>query len=272
MGRTPGSVGNGAITVSMAQSTATAIAMTRAPEGTLLVDGTDVYIKTAGAFLDSAAATAGAPSASAAFVTANVLVRDADGNEDFYENLGFGGGHPRFIGDMLNTTPTRRIDQLENTFAIEPGTGVDGFRMHAILSALTAPVPLTGGNDGGEPTAASYTTPLDLLARNDDISIVGAPGYSSYGARNSIQDALITHVELRRAYRFAVLEVPQNQTTTDALATKARIDSSYAGIYYPWVVTANPLSQPSNASIPRELTLPPTGFVCGIFAYFLFEL
>ncbi len=264
--RTPGGVGNGIVTVSMAESTASVMAMTRAPEGTLLVDGADVFIKSGDTFLDDSDTAAGAPGAGANFVTINVLVRDADGNENFYENMGFVAGHPRFIGDLLNTTPTRRIDQLENTFAIEPGTGVDGFRMHAILSAQATPIVLVAGNDGGEPTVASYVTPLDLLARNDDISIVGAPGYSSYGARNAIQDALITHVELRRAYRFAVLEVPQNQTVTDALTTKSRIDSTYAAIYYPWIVTANPLSQPGNESIPRELALPPTGFVCGIFA------
>lgn len=264
--RTPGGVGNGTVTVSMAESAASVMAMTRAPEGTLLVDGTDVFIKSGDTFLDDSDTAAGAPGAGANFVTVNVLVRDGDGNENFYENMGFVAGHPRFIGDLLNITPTRRIDQLENTFAIEPGTGVDGFRMHAILSAQATPIVLVAGNDGGEPTAASYVTPLDLLARNDDISIVGAPGYSSYGARNAIQDALITHVELRRAYRFAVLEVPQNQTVTDALTTKSRIDSTYAAIYYPWIVTANPLSQPGNESIPRELALPPTGFVCGIFA------
>ena len=37
-------------------------------------------------------------------------------------------------------------------------------------------------------------------------------------------------------------------------------------MYYPWVVVSNPLARPDDVSIPREITLPPSGFICGIYA------
>jgi phage tail sheath protein FI len=47
---------------------------------------------------------------------------------------------------------------------------------------------------------------------------------------------------------------------------KSLIDSKYAALYYPWVIVPNPLARPGREDIPRELSLPPSGFVCGIYA------
>ena len=201
------------------------------------------------------------------FITANVLIRDASGNEYFYDNLGLAPGHPRFLGDVLNPTPDRLVDQLELAYALELGADVDVFRLHAILAGISgAAQAITGGTDGGEPATASYTAPLDGLARVDDISIVAAPGYASFADREGIQDALRTHAETRKAYRFAVLDTRPGIIPTEALTDKSVIDSSYAALYYPWVVVSNPLARPDDASVPREIALPPSGFVCGIFA------
>jgi hypothetical protein len=125
---------------------------------------------------------------------------------------------------------------------------------------------LTGGTDGAQPATASYTNPLSELARIDDISIVAAPGYSTFTDRIGIQDALRTHAETRKAYRFAVLDTRPGILPTEALTDKSVVDSSYAAMYYPWVMVSNPLARPDDASVPREIALPPSGFVCGIFA------
>ena len=286
--RTPGQVGNGTVTMGLVSVEATRQSMRRAPNGTILFDNdTDVYRKRgtdwiqddASEFIfdtitelwaDSTdAALPAASSGSAVFVSVNVLMVDDDGNETFYENLGLVAGHPRFIGDVMSQTPGRRIDQLENTFAIDIGDNVDGFRLHAIFNEITAPVRLTGGTDGSEPVTAGYNSdpgPLLSLGAIEDISIVAAPGYSSFDDASGIQDALITHAESRRAYRIAVLDTPPAQTPTAALTVKSRIDSSYAALYHPWIFSSNPLSRPDNRSIPREIMLPPSGFICGIYA------
>jgi phage tail sheath protein FI len=266
--RSPGRTGNGTVTLTLARSAVTTLALTRAPLGTLMLDGAEVFVRGAAGFVDDAdAAFAGPLGGDEFFVTANVLIRDGEGNEMFYENLGLAAGHPRYIGDLLNPAPPRLVDQLELAFALQLGTGVTAFRLYEILNAITNTAQaFTGGTDGGEPATASYTGPLDELARIDDIAIVAAPGYSTFADRIGIQDALRTHAEARKAYRFAVLDTRQGILPQEALVDKSVLDSSYAAIYYPWILTSNPLSRPDDVSIPREIALPPSGFICGIYA------
>jgi Bacteriophage tail sheath protein len=44
------------------------------------------------------------------------------------------------------------------------------------------------------------------------------------------------------------------------------IDSTHAALYYPWVIVPNPLYRTGMENIAREIALPPSGFVCGIYA------
>jgi hypothetical protein len=284
--RSAGAVGNGTVTTQLVEVEATKTGMRNAPNGTVLVDGTDIYRKRGADWIQdddteflydiaaddwfdgTPAAMPASSSTSAKFVTVNVLAADGDSNETFYENLGLVSGHPRYLGDVMSQTPGRRIDQLENTFAINIGDSVGVLGLHTILSLVTAPIPLAGGSDGAEPTPTTYTDPLAALAAIEDISIVASPGYSSFkkSSREGIQDALITHAETRRAYRIAVLDTPLAQTPTSALSVKSRIDSTHAALYHPWIYSSNPLAQPGNESIAREVLLPPSGFVCGIYA------
>jgi len=83
--------------------------------------------------------------------------------------------------------------------------------------------------------------------------------------------ALISAAEARRAYRIAVLDTPLRVGSAmfgpqDAAALRAQHDSSKAALYFPWVVVANPLARPDAADVPREIALPPSAFVCGIYA------
>jgi hypothetical protein len=242
-----------------------------------LADG--VFVKTGGAWLDSSSnpldvtgvTPTGHPGKEARFATANVLTFDADGEQRFYEDLGLAPGHPRYLGSVLGATPGRRIDALENLYALELGSGVSPFELLTLLtpagSATEVTFTLKDGNDGGVPAALDYDNALDLLGRIEDISIVAAPGHSAYGNNfEGIQASLISHAERRRSYRIAVLDTPADQTVSGALEVRSKIDSTYAALYYPWVVVANPLARPSDATVARELLLPPSGFVCGIYA------
>jgi uncharacterized protein len=133
---------------------------------------------------------------------------------------------------------------------------------------------LTGGNDGMRPQAAAYSggvDPNDLktgLAQFEDledISIVAAPGstfrYETDQYRphaQTIMRELINHAQKMR-YRIAVLDSGDNQTIGQVRAMRAQLDSTYAALYYPWVRVLDPLSQ-------REIHMPPSGFVSGIYA------
>jgi uncharacterized protein len=229
-----------------------------------------------GAWTDDAGATlpiaglqpTAAPPGGASIVTANVVARDADGNEQAYEDLGFDPRHPRWIGALLSLSPARRADFLEQAFGIHIGGAVTPFALHDGLFGTTTTIDsaLAGGTDNAAPTSADYEAALTTLTALEDISIVAAPGHSAYPQFQAIQGALIAHVSRPRAYQIAVLDTPPAQTTGEARAVRSRIDSKYAALYYPWVTVSNPLARPGVENVAREIDLPPSGFVCGIYA------
>jgi phage tail sheath protein FI len=214
-----------------------------------------------------------APPGGAEFLSMTITTMDADGHEMVYDEVGFADSHPRGVRHVLGTTPSRRADALENMFALDAGTNVDPFELRDGLFA-TGPertITLTGGSDGGRPPLTAWEKALNVLERMDDVSIVSAPGHSSYAGADQtlflgIQQALISHAERTRAYRIAVLDTPPDQTVSGAQAVRSRVDSKYAALYYPWVVVANPLARPGADNVAREIALPPSGFVCGIYA------
>ncbi|MGI9105384.1 MAG: phage tail sheath family protein [Pyrinomonadaceae bacterium] len=134
-------------------------------------------------------------------------------------------------------------------------------------------LPLGGGNDGQRPGANEYSGYLDantndkfgLTAFEDleDISIIAAPGSTANYAEHIAEatattDALVAHAA-RMRYRIAVLDSGDQQTISDVRALRARIDSRYAALYYPWVRVLDPITG-------TDINLPPSGFVAGIYA------
>jgi uncharacterized protein len=133
---------------------------------------------------------------------------------------------------------------------------------------------LTNGSDGEIPTAAEYRNggvTGDVLNKAgfaaledlEDISIVAAPGYTqNYGTNagdtETIQAHLINHAHLMR-YRIAVLDTPVDQVLSEVRAYRGKIDSDHAALYYPWVRIQDPITE-------EEISLPPSGFVTGIYA------
>jgi len=133
---------------------------------------------------------------------------------------------------------------------------------------------LSGGDDGDRPGAAEYEgeaeedtsvkTGLKAFEDIEDISIVAAPG-ATYGYENgygsdatSIVNLLISHAQ-RMRYRIAVLDSGDGQSIAQVRAMRAKMDSSYAALYYPWVRVLDPVTR-------SEIHLPPSGFVAGIYA------
>jgi uncharacterized protein len=133
---------------------------------------------------------------------------------------------------------------------------------------------LTGGNDGRRPTFTEYEGEADpdtnaksgLVAFEDidEIAIVAAPG-SSQGYEQGRRDDALTVAELvishceRMRYRIGVLDSGDGQSLSQVRAMRGMIDTTYAAFYYPWVEILDPVTQ-------REIPLPPSGFVAGIYA------
>ncbi len=135
-------------------------------------------------------------------------------------------------------------------------------------------VVLENGNDGVRPTAAEYlgsdgadsgmASGLRAFESLEEISMIAGPGYS-YGALNSyrsnaqqIMRYLISHAE-RMRYCIAVLDSPNNAALSEVRSYRSQVDSKHAALYYPWITLLDPLTG-------EEINLPPSGFVCGIYA------
>ena len=134
---------------------------------------------------------------------------------------------------------------------------------------LTVTLRLSGGLDGDALVPADYDGEEDdpksgLAAFEDleDISIVAAPGSSAdTGISRPVMGMLIGHCE-RMRYRVAVLDAEANMTPGEVRTLRGTLDSTRAALYYPWVTVDDPLAE----GAPAELSLPPSGFMSGIYA------
>ena len=164
----------------------------------------------------------------------------------------------------LGTGLKTGLDIVKALFTLDPGNLVDPD------TARTVEVALTNGNDGVRPTDEEYRgteepkTGLKIFEDIDDISIVAAPG-STFGyengyrsTANAIVNLLISHAS-RMRYRIAVLDSGSGQSISQVRAMRARFDSTYAAMYYPWIRVIDPVTR-------KEIFLPPSGFVAGIYA------
>lgn len=154
------------------------------------------------------------------------------------------------------------------------------------LSSTTAQrtitVQLQGGTDGALPALSDYEgtgNPTDIVPSPktglvqfediEDISIVAAPGSTyqmdlggpgsvAYGVALGIMQELVAHCENMK-YRIAVLDSGNGENLNQVSALRGQFDSSYAALYYPWVRVLDPITS-------NPIYLPPSGFICGIYA------
>lgn len=172
--------------------------------------------------------------------------------------------------DALGTGLDLKITQLEWDDAAQNELAALRKKFERGLTALAW---LAGGNDGllpgrteyegrADPTQ-DYATGLKQFEALEDISIVAAPG-STWRASDRPEDVaavtnlLIAHAEKMR-YRIAVLDSHEGMKIADVRKLKAKLDSKYAALYYPWVTVFDPVTR-------QPLNLPPSGFVAGIYA------
>jgi phage tail sheath protein FI len=98
-------------------------------------------------------------------------------------------------------------------------------------------------------------TGLYTFENIDEISIVALPGITS----QYLQQKLVTHCEVTMKDRFAVLDPIAEANLKEIRDQRNWFDTSYAALYYPWVQAFDPLSK-------EYINMPPSGYVCGIYA------
>lgn len=260
----PGTDANFRVTITETALTTTKKLALRQPVGTLVQIGNAHSV----VGVDSITAD----DAEAKILTLSVLVEDPTGTVYEAAGLGVHPKHPRYIGTVLGAKPPLASDALTNPVKIDIGNAATALEVRTAL--LTGAVDgvrvvsLAGGSDGtGGPGTADYQSALDALLALEDISIVAAPGSSSYAdpLPAAVNQMLIGHAEARRAYRIAVLDTPPNLELAAVRTLKGKIDSKYAALYYPWITVANPAAA-TDVTQPSVVDVPPSGAVCGIYA------
>ena len=248
------------------------------PAGTMIQIGQEFYVVGIDPVTTSAGNLSGftnlADDGACSIITLSVEVHDPTGPVYEAGGLGLHPRHPRYIGAVLGSEPPIAIDALTNPIRIEIGSAATPFEIREILRLQAddqglKTINVVGGTDGSAPPAADpvFKDALNSLLALEDISIVAAPGSSSFGgtAPAAINQARIGHAEARRAYRIAVLDTPPNLEPDGARELKSLIDSKYAALYYPWIRVANPLAA-TDPTQPTEMDVPPSGAVCGVYA------
>lgn len=113
---------------------------------------------------------------------------------------------------------------------------------------------LTVNDFVGQDLGSGRRTGIIALEDIDQVAIAAVPGMWS----STIQASLIQHCELLKD-RFAVLDPPDPLDTQAILEFRTRFDTRYAALYYPWVMVRDP-------SLDRDVSVPPSGHMAGIYA------
>lgn len=95
---------------------------------------------------------------------------------------------------------------------------------------------------------------LNRFAAIDEISLVLAPGATAQG----LQVALMNHCE-RIQTCFAILDAKSAPTELTKSAMTDVGNSSYAALYFPWVLTYDSVSK-------SNILVPPSGHIAGVYA------
>jgi len=202
-----------------------------------------------------------------------------------YADLAAATGQKRYIGRILEEDDPEDQDaplwlDWDPTTSIDP---VLAF-LPALLTVALQQNPngrLVGGHDGDMPSPSHFAgdetdvdnplnkaTGLEALAEIDDISIVAAPDSGDMGgalASRVTAQALVTHATNMK-YRIAVVDGPVGSSLNEIRDFRGQFDSKYAAIYYPWIKVFDPNERFSQGTPPRQLVLPPSGFITGIYA------
>jgi phage tail sheath protein FI len=141
----------------------------------------------------------------------------------------------------------------------------------ALATQPVASQPLANGQDDDPAalTAADYQRGLDALAKVDGVNLVVIPDAASHPQRTTIQQAAIAHC-VNLADRFAILDSTpaappfgQGNGSVEDVVAQVRAERGFAALYYPWLIVTDPTAPGTS---PRNLTIPPSGHIAGVYA------
>lgn len=186
-----------------------------------------------------------------------------------------------FVGKVLPHNPEKKLDGLTQPIAVTVAENDPlGDLFKAFDQELLNPeegsfddpryvITLENGTDGDLPIAIDYagetdeqqgSTGLAALEEIEDISIVLTPAAAADPENHqAVVSELQKHCAKMR-YRVGLVDSRENMSLGEVRAFRDNFDDSRLVLYTPWVVTSDPTGQ------AQTVTLPPSGFMAGIYA------
>jgi phage tail sheath protein FI len=180
---------------------------------------------------------------------------------------------PGEAGAAINGTSTRIKVKVEVSADADLAGQLELLRpgSYALAAATPVPVPVSGRAFAGSESARRG---IGGLAIAEDVTIVLVPdlitaatkadGSIDLGMWKAVQTSLISHCE-QYTNRMALLDAPPGmgpQQIKEWRSETAMYDSAFAAFYYPWVKVENPVGTATD----REILIPPSGHVAGMWA------
>jgi phage tail sheath protein FI len=196
------------------------------------------------------------------------------GTGRFNLNIYYGGPTAGFRVETwtdlsMNPTDTRYVVSVLNS-PTQGSQWVVATNLNDVASSpANTPLPGTGrvfsgGIDCASPSTTDYQTAFTYGASPATAPFDQVPGILNINLPgNSTASVLTTCITYAatRPYTFLVMDPPSGQTVAGAASFFSSLGaaSSYAALYYPWVVGTNPAGN----SLQSTILLPPGGFVLG---------
>lgn len=189
-----------------------------------------------------------------------IVYRDGQQVEEF-PNVSTARGKSNVATAVNGTSQVVRVEQISGRPAEELHAGMQvALAAPSAVAVANAPARLSGDDYIGSVDERSGVSGLEVI---DEITMVCMPdlltayqrGAIDLDTVQSVQTAMIAHCELM-GDRVAILDPPPGlnaQQIKEWRVDKARYDSKFAALYWPWVCTG-----------PGGF-LPPSGFVAGIW-------
>ena len=107
------------------------------------------------------------------------------------------------------------------------------------------------GTDGGP----GKRTGIQAFIESSGVSIMAVPGVTI----PDVSLSLVAYCENQKS-AFAVIDMPRDKKKPDEMLTyRDMFDSSYVGIYHPWLEVNDPLAK-------KSIFIPPSGSMAGVYA------
>jgi len=195
--------------------------------------------------------------------TFKLIVKRGGKEEEVYDNVTTKKGRRNVVTAVKTQSKLIQIEEIPGATAMEPVS-----QAHTALAGggATAPVRVTpeayvgNSNDRTGFGGLEAVDTVTMLAVPDLMAAYQAGAIDLEGVQ-AVQLAMIAHCELM-GDRVAILDSPPGlnaQQIREWRVDKARYDSKYATLYWPWIKVFDPLAG-------QMTQVPPSGHMAGIWA------